>query len=82
MSHLPNPVQMESLYSGEVFQIEDINIAKQHIAIELVKRYEQKPTRRLQAVLKSLQVIALAVFMACLGAFLLLPVFLFRIISK
>ncbi|MCE2930824.1 MAG: hypothetical protein LW809_05500 [Vampirovibrionales bacterium] len=69
----------ESIYFESPFTSDDLMVLKQRIAIEMVKQSYERPSFRYKAILNSLRVLALGVFMSCMGAVLMLPVVLLRL---
>jgi hypothetical protein len=59
--------------------MDDLAVLKQRIAIEMVKRSYESPSYKFKVALNTLRVLAVAVFMSCLGSALMLPVVLLRL---
>jgi hypothetical protein len=69
----------ESIYFESPFTTDDLTLLKQRIAIEMVKRSYESPSRKYKVVLNTLRVLAVTVFMSCMAAAFMLPVVLLRL---
>ncbi len=74
MSHSNKSVYLES-----PFTTDDLTVLKQRIAIEMVKRSYERPSLKYKVALNTFRVLAVAVFMSCMGAAFMLPVALLRL---
>lgn len=69
-----NDISVESLLNQE-----DVTLFKQRLAIELVKQNLRQTSRQYTAVLSTLKIVAVLVFMACMLAAIMLPVALLHV---
>jgi hypothetical protein len=74
MSQINESISFESPFTND-----DLTLFKQRIAIELVKQNLQQTSGQYTAVLSTLKIVAVLVFMACMLAAIMLPVALLHV---